>query len=488
MTVAKHENGRPRTTPLPKLQTALALLISHAEPVTATVIYPFIPAFVRRTGITNGDEKKTGHYAGIIESLFFISECLCVFHWGRASDRLGRRPILLIGPLGLAIATFGFGLSTSFWQLVVFRCIQGVFNGNIGVVKTLLAEITDDTNLPDALTLLQLMWNVGVTIGPAMGGLLTDPAKRWPRIFGNEFFREYPYFLACAGPAFLAFATFVICFFFLNETLRDYSDKEHKTDPSECDPLLPRPREIARTHHHDPVLPVLPPPNEPSPTLHEIIIPNVPLQRSLTCHAFYSFTNMSYTVLVPLIYSTSIPNGGLGLSPYKIGAILGVEGVCVAVFPVFGWKPMLNRIGLKNTFILSYSFHIVRIGMLMLARMAVATTGTVDWMVWMLIAAQISSSMFSSVAYNTTATLILKSTPPNALGAVNGIQQMISSGLKGLAPTVASSLFAVSLALDWKVTGGEGGICRYMADLIQLVVITAGVWYSLKLPNYKLIQ
>ncbi|KAG7090150.1 hypothetical protein E1B28_011758 [Marasmius oreades] len=130
-----------RTTPLPKLQISLALLIFHAEPVTATVIYPFIPAFVRRTGITNGDEKKTGYYAGIIESLFFASECLSVFHWGRASDRIGRRPILLLGPLGLTLAMLGFGLSRTFWQLVLFRCAQGAFNGNIGVVRTLVAEI-----------------------------------------------------------------------------------------------------------------------------------------------------------------------------------------------------------------------------------------------------------------------------------------------------------------------------------------------------------
>ena len=57
---------RRKTTPLPKLQITLALLILHAEPVAATVIFPFIPEFIRRTGITNGDEKKTGYYAGII--------------------------------------------------------------------------------------------------------------------------------------------------------------------------------------------------------------------------------------------------------------------------------------------------------------------------------------------------------------------------------------------------------------------------------------
>ena len=49
-----------------------------------------------------------------------------------ASDRVGRRSILIFGPLGLAITMLGFGASTQFWNLVMFRLFQGVFNGNMG--------------------------------------------------------------------------------------------------------------------------------------------------------------------------------------------------------------------------------------------------------------------------------------------------------------------------------------------------------------------
>jgi MFS family permease len=143
-------DGQQGKTPLPKYQLFLTLFIQSSEPITATVIYPFIAQLIRSTGITNGDETKVGYYAGIIvcassffwlcgtdiviqESIFFITECLFVFQWGRAADRYGRRPILLLGPLGLAIAMVGFGLSKTFWPLVVFRAAQGVFNGNIGV-------------------------------------------------------------------------------------------------------------------------------------------------------------------------------------------------------------------------------------------------------------------------------------------------------------------------------------------------------------------
>lgn len=73
---------------------------------------------------------STGH--DFQESVFFLAEMLTVFQWGWLSDRYGRKPVLLLGPLGLSCAMLGFGLSKSFWSLVTYRCLQGVFNGNIG--------------------------------------------------------------------------------------------------------------------------------------------------------------------------------------------------------------------------------------------------------------------------------------------------------------------------------------------------------------------
>jgi hypothetical protein len=55
-----------KPTPLPKLQIFILYLTLFSEPIAALVIYPFINQFVQETGITQGDEHKTGYYAGII--------------------------------------------------------------------------------------------------------------------------------------------------------------------------------------------------------------------------------------------------------------------------------------------------------------------------------------------------------------------------------------------------------------------------------------
>jgi hypothetical protein len=59
---------RPKRTPLPKISLFIVFLIQSSEPITATVIYPFINKFVRDTGVTGGDERKTGYFAGVIVS------------------------------------------------------------------------------------------------------------------------------------------------------------------------------------------------------------------------------------------------------------------------------------------------------------------------------------------------------------------------------------------------------------------------------------
>ncbi|KAG7090151.1 hypothetical protein E1B28_011759 [Marasmius oreades] len=318
------------------------------------------------------------------------------------------------------------------------------------------------------------MLTIGHTIGPTMGGLLSEPAKRWPKIFGNAFFTENPYFLACAAASVLAFTAFVLSFFFLNETLKTHVNINPNREPSEDEPLL--------DHQNTPDQQKKAP-----PSLYAIVTSNPPLRRCLVSHAFHAFTNMSYLVLVPLIYSTSISNGGFGLSPYQIGVVLGTFGVCNAVLQLFVWKPMLKHIGPKEMFILSYTFHMIRVILMMLARIAAARAGKVDWFVWALIAIQMAVSTLAATTYNCISMLIVKASPQDVLGTVNGIQQMISSGLRGLAPTVASSLFAASLALDWRLSGSVGGICRYLVDVLQIFLIGFGVWYSLRLPQYRLI-
>ena len=66
------DEERIKPTPLPRLQLFITYVIQFAEPITALVIYPFVNQFVRDTGITKGDETKTGYFAGVVVRLYWI--------------------------------------------------------------------------------------------------------------------------------------------------------------------------------------------------------------------------------------------------------------------------------------------------------------------------------------------------------------------------------------------------------------------------------
>jgi len=63
--------------------------------------------------------------------MFSLIQMIVMISWGKAADRFGRKPVLVFSLWGVAIATTLFGLSKSIWQMVIFRCISGVFAGSI---------------------------------------------------------------------------------------------------------------------------------------------------------------------------------------------------------------------------------------------------------------------------------------------------------------------------------------------------------------------
>jgi MFS family permease len=89
--------------------------------------------------------------------------------WGVIADKYGRRPALLLGLLGTALSAILFGLAPTFMIAVIARFMWGFLNGNIGVSKTYVAEILDDTNTPRGMAVFGVIGGVGRTIGPVIG-------------------------------------------------------------------------------------------------------------------------------------------------------------------------------------------------------------------------------------------------------------------------------------------------------------------------------
>ena len=95
--------------------------------------------------------------------------------------------MLLIGLFGTCLSCVGFGFSRSFYQAAIFRVLGGALNGNVGVMRTMISEIIKEKRFQSrAFLLLPMCFNIGVIVGPILGGLLSDPVESYPRVFGKN--------------------------------------------------------------------------------------------------------------------------------------------------------------------------------------------------------------------------------------------------------------------------------------------------------------
>ncbi|KAL4074787.1 major facilitator superfamily domain-containing protein [Scleroderma yunnanense] len=466
-------------TPLPKFQLSLVLLLMFAEPISAQYIFPFINQLIRELDITGGDDRKIGYYAGLIvsrnicscgtksrdygptrgvhslpfdpqESLFFIAQALTTLHWSRLSDHVGRKPVLLIGLVGLSISNVCFGLSTTFWTIVASRCIAGALNGNVGVMKSAIADITDHTNLAQAFALIPPVFSVGASIAyvslhavhfnaqirmfrPLYGGALAKPHDHWPALFSGIFFQKYPYFLPCLISALFTAVAFLIAAVFLKESLPPRRNKKH----------LQLKASLADSHggiDDDNISPV------PIRTLmktYSVVLP-------IANYGALSLVDIGFFALVPLFYATPIEVGGLGLSPTIIGTCLALWGLLNGLFQILLVNKLIDHFGEKKLFCNAILAFFPLIAVFPIMSLVVRSQEKVGPVIWVLMILQLFCMVIVNMSYwrstsGVISVLVTRATPNKySLGAMNGLSQSTCSIARAIGPATFSSLFAFS--------------------------------------------
>ncbi|KAJ7760704.1 member of major facilitator superfamily multidrug-resistance, DHA1 sub-family [Mycena maculata] len=483
-----------KPTPLPRFQLFIVLFLQLAEPLTSQVIYPFAPQLIRDIGIINGDETKVAHYVGIMQSLFFFTQALTVLHYARLSDRIGRKPVILVGLLGLSISMFFFGLSRTFWGLVLSRSLNGALNGNIGVIKSMMAEMTDSTNIAQAYAYMPIAWSTGGVLGPIIGGSLARPAERFPSIFGKSIFlRAYPYFLPCAVPATYSIVAWIVTLLFLKETA---------VGPSVL--TIPRifRRDDADIVKREVLLETGPPKTGVLGTAQTEGEQAVPLRGLMTrrvivaasSYAFLSLVDIALRAIHPVFLSTPIPwapfqflalfgtnlslccsLGGLGLSTDRIGNLLSIFGVLNGIFQVFFFARVHDYLGSKATFIVGIASALPTFATFPLLSYLARAQG-LSTLVWAVALLQIALSVGLSLSYGAVFIYISAAAPNRAsLGATNGLCQLSVSLMRAIGPAVANSLF--SLSMEKEYMGG------WLVYYVLLATTCVALWVAAQLPR-----
>jgi len=380
--------------------------------------------------------------------------------WSRLSDVVGRKPILLIGLFGLSLSMFSFGLSTSYWGAVFSRCLNGALNGNSGIMKSIVAEITDPTNLPQVYAYMPVSWSTGSTLGPMVGGALSRPAERYPYTFGNsEFLKKYPYFLPCAVSATFSALAWVLALVFLKETV---------SSPMTIRSLLTKK-------------------SNPSPSVRVVEIDEAerpyPLRRLMTRQVLLSVSNyatlslvdITFRAIQPLFFSTPVSIGGLGLEPPAIGRILMYFGLLNGIFQLICFARIHALLGTKRLCICGLLCGIPMF-VLFPVMSALARAYGVGWIVYLSVALQLTFALGVNSSYGCIFIYLTAASPNRAsLGATNGLAQVLVSITRAIGPVVATSLFSLSLA--------EGYLGSWMVYLVLMGISMVSIAFGFALPR-----
>lgn len=129
------------------------------------LVVPFLPGVARDLGASDVVATMLGAAYSLMQFLF-------IPFWGRLSDRIGRRPVLLVSILANAIGMTGLALADSMPLLFAARCFSGAATANIAVAQAYIADITTPATRARGMGLIGMAFGLGFILGPFVGGVL----------------------------------------------------------------------------------------------------------------------------------------------------------------------------------------------------------------------------------------------------------------------------------------------------------------------------
>ncbi|ODA76143.1 hypothetical protein RJ55_08426 [Drechmeria coniospora] len=365
--------SKPR---LPVSQLAILAVARFAEPLAYTSVFPYLPEMIRDFGV---GQNQVAKWAGLTSAAFSVAQSVAAVPWGKAADRFGRKPILLCGLVSTMICFIIWGMSTSLTMAITARALSGGVNGNVGIIRTMVAEMVPERELqPRAFSVMPLVWSLGSVVGPAFGGFFAHPARQFPDVFGKfEFFHRFPYILPNLMAAVFFLISTASAALFLKETL---ASKRHRKDWGLVAgervsrafvgrKRMPMPRRRSSFLDGEATAPLVPSEmpadrvdaDQQAPGLKEVFTRQTMI--NLAAYTFLAFHSVAYdqNITVFLNYpvmthtpeNTKLPfyfNGGFGLTSGRIGTIFTIYGVSCGLVQFMLYPPLVGRYGVLNCY------------------------------------------------------------------------------------------------------------------------------------------
>lgn len=488
----KSKPGPVRWRDLPnKDQLFILALCRLSEPLSNTCLLPYIYYLIRSItspGSKSSNDSKISELSGILVAAFPLAQFATSVFWGRLSDFCGRKSIILIGLFVSTVSNLAFGLSRTFGALLFWRILSGLANGNVGVMRTMTAEIVKEKKYQTrAFLLLPLIFNSGMVAALAFGGCLADPVVNIPWLFGPrgvlnfsgspdglEWALKYPYALPALFNATVLGIALLIAILGLRESLEslenapDFGITVGRSLARSFNRLVFRHRaqytalaldDLDTPSTSSPALQAGP---EPKATASKPPATNRPPFRSIwtpaTLAALLSFGllplhNAAFMHILPVYLSTPASantnatlftfSGGLGLHSPSIGLYLSLFGIGGILLQMFIYPRIQARIGTLGVFRIALfifpATYLLAPYLSLLPQEGRAKWPAMGIVIW-------SQIMARTLAIPSTVILLTNSVEQKSvLGTVHGAGNMLSSLARAIGPAAGGLIFGWGL-------------------------------------------
>lgn len=166
----------PATAPLQQRALVVIFATVVLDAIGIGLILPILPALLQ--DVTHA--SNVAPYIGVMTALYALMQFIFAPVLGSLSDRLGRRPVLLLSLGGAAINYLFLAFAPSLGMLLLGRAIAGLSSANVSVATAYLTDISTQAQRARRFGLLNAMFGAGFIIGPVLGGALGDYGLRLP--------------------------------------------------------------------------------------------------------------------------------------------------------------------------------------------------------------------------------------------------------------------------------------------------------------------
>ena len=467
-------------TPLPMRTLVPLIIVLMNEGICASMLLPFVGLLVAH--LEDESENKAGYLSGFLISAFQLGQVISGWFWGRFSDVYGRRVALMSGLLCSGIVMLMFGFSSDVYWCIGLRFVHGLFNGNVLVAKTVIADITDKTNEARGFSMISLSWGVASLVGPAVGGLLFDAGGAFDEIglagLGS-LFHQYPQLLPAVIVACYSFLALGVAYFYVVETNRHARPIQDLlvyglSRPRNGGPIVAAAADddgdgdegLAEQSKSD---------KSGMSGFGYVDAFSNPVTR--VCIALYVMicaSDIMYWETVPLWAIATRDTGGLAMPSSVLGMIIVLNGFpCIFANLVFAHvdRLFLQKMNLWRTSMLIWGTCVV----------CLPFVSYVDHPFVLIMTNCCIRQFGSSWAFSLVFIIIARTAPAGHMGSMNGIAQSCGCAIRTLVPLFAAPLFAWSISAPHPYP-----LNHHLVFFLSVCVLAASALVSRSLSNNDL--